>query len=125
MVDGDHCKRFNDSYGHLTGDQVLVGVARRLEASLRAEDTVARVGGDEFVMLAAGIESPHALAVLMRMLQAVVADPVEMESGIARVTASIGASVYPRDGADLATLQRAADTAMYRAKHGRLVCEAV
>lgn len=116
MVDLDHFKRVNDSLGHHVGDDLLRVVAERLKASVRASDTVARMGGDEFiVMLQSPIEDEQAAHLAQKMIDAISA-PILIGSFDLRVTPSIGFSAFPNDGPDLATLLRNADAAMYRAK---------
>lgn len=115
-LDLDGFKPINDSYGHGTGDQVLVAIARRLERLLRRGDTVGRIGGDEFVLLLTDLESlDQAQAALERIRQAV-SEPVVLEDGVFHVTASVGATFYPLDDADADLLLRHADAALYEAK---------
>jgi diguanylate cyclase (GGDEF)-like protein/PAS domain S-box-containing protein len=116
FVDLDRFKRINDSLGHEVGDQLLVEVARRLRACLRDDDTIARMGGDEFVVVMSHLDGPddavHAAGRMAEALRrAVVVDGRELV-----VTSSIGISLYPDDGKDSSTLIRNADVAMYRAK---------
>jgi len=116
FVDLDNFKTINDSHGHRTGDRVLVGVAENLKRVLRADDTLARIGGDEFVLLLADIDSPEELShILTRVLQAV-NNPLAVDDQHFHVGASIGVSLYPDDNADADTLLRHADQAMYQAK---------
>jgi diguanylate cyclase (GGDEF)-like protein/PAS domain S-box-containing protein len=116
FLDLDRFNIVNDSLGHVAGDQLLVQVARRLEAALRAGDTVARIGGDEFAILLEEIESSeHALAVTQRIHDAFL-HPFAVAGHELFVTASIGIALGDRDSADLAGLLRDSDTAMYRAK---------
>jgi len=115
-IDMDDFKRINDRYGHLQGDSFLREFAVRLLACTRQSDTVARVGGDEFVLLAQGLETPDAISELLEKVVRVTAEPIDLEGGTAQPRASVGISLYPRDGADLRSLQRHADAAMYRYK---------
>ncbi len=116
MVDLDHFKRVNDSLGHHVGDDLLRVVAERLKTSVRVSDTVARMGGDEFiVMLQSPIEDEQAAHLAQKMIDAISA-PIVIDSFDLRITPSIGFSTFPNDGPDLATLLRNADAAMYRAK---------
>jgi len=116
FIDLDGFKRINDSRGHEVGDLVLRGVADRLSESLRAADTVARIGGDEFLILLESIRvGPDAIALADRIRSAVGA-PFALPGGDATVTVSIGIGVYPDDGRDAEELLNAADVAMYRAK---------
>ena len=120
-LDLDHFKPVNDRFGHEAGDRLLIELANRMRRSLRSwaggDDVVARIGGDEFVLLlrtATLEESRHAVErVLNQVCQPYALD---LESGAVMVTASIGATVFPLDGADAETLLRHADHAMYSAK---------
>ena len=116
MLDIDHFKRVNDTYGHLAGDAVLRAVAARLQAHIRAGDIVARLGGDEFVVLLAAPRSDADLEVLALRLGAAVRQPVEFHGQALTVGASTGIARSPRDGRTLTELMRSADQAMYQAK---------
>ncbi len=124
FIDLDRFKQVNDTLGHLAGDQVLEQVSRRLEDCLRKSDSLARMGGDEFTLVLTELKDPRdALRVAQKLLGAFQA-PFLVEEYELFLTASIGISLYPRDGRDAATLQRNADTAMYRAKNrGKNNCE--
>ena len=116
MLDLDGFKAVNDQLGHKAGDQLLREVAQRLRDSIRLEDTAARLGGDEFVLLLGSlnniVESQRALD---RILAAVAA-PYHVTGRIARVSCSIGVSIFPNEGSDPDQLLRQADQAMYKAK---------
>src|SRR6185369_5071586 len=115
-IDLDHFKAINDGYGHAAGDQVLIEVARRLEANLRPQDMVARLGGDEFVILLSHLETTNdALALAERILEEI-SQPVEIEGQIMPMGASIGMAFAPHNALDGDELLRAADLAMYDAK---------
>jgi diguanylate cyclase (GGDEF)-like protein/PAS domain S-box-containing protein len=115
FVDVDHFKVVNDALGHELGDRLLCTVARRLRAALRPSDTVARIGGDEFVVLCEDIDSEHeALAVAKRLSDAF-EDPFKLAGRVHRVTASIGVATW-KSGVTADELMRDADAAMYRAK---------
>jgi len=116
MLDLDHFKRVNDSLGHHVGDQLLVTVAERLLSCVRGADTVARMGGDEFVVVLPEIGDGASAERLAHTILDTVSRPVLVGSHELQVTPSIGISLYPRDGADANALLRNADTAMYRAK---------
>ncbi|MGY0194586.1 diguanylate cyclase domain-containing protein [Leptothrix sp. BB-4] len=118
-LDLDGFKAVNDAYGHAAGDSLLVTLARRLEQAVRAEETVARVGGDEFVLLL-HLDQPDEYAAVLDRVLAALAEPVVLGDGTLQVTASAGHAFYPGptgDGIDGDTLLRLADRAMYRAKH--------
>ncbi|MEO8628535.1 MAG: EAL domain-containing protein, partial [Betaproteobacteria bacterium] len=116
FVDLDHFKFINDSLGHSTGDRLLIVIAERLLACVRKGDTVARPGGDEFVLILSDqtLDEDHHRT--MDRIMAAVSDPCTIDGQELRVTCSIGLSVYPDDATDGETLLRMADAAMYRAK---------
>jgi diguanylate cyclase (GGDEF)-like protein len=116
MMDLDGFKPVNDNHGHDAGDRLLQEIAHRLKATTRADDTVARVGGDEFVILMEELASPLECERALRRILEAVAKPFTLGPDVVRVTASIGVSLYPGDVADLDQLLRHADQAMYRAK---------
>ncbi|MEW6707252.1 MAG: EAL domain-containing protein [Pseudomonadota bacterium] len=116
LIDLDRFKQINDSLGHHAGDVVLCAVAARFKQCLRSSDTVARMGGDEFVILLPQIDSPQqAERVAAKLLEAM-AEPVQAGPHRLTVTPSIGIACHPRDGEDLTTLLRNADVAMYQSK---------
>lgn len=123
MIDIDHFKEINDRFGHLAGDEALKEVARRAEAEIRAGDTGARFGGDEFAILLGGAETAHAVKLAERIHHVVGATPVRVHGGAnVTVTLSIGlatARLQPRSQDYKALAERliaAADAALYRAK---------
>lgn len=116
FVDLDNFKDVNDRHGHEIGDALLVAAAERLVAEVREYDTVARLGGDEFTILLPEVESDASLENLLgRMLRAL-SRPFHLNGFCLSVSASLGASRYPRDGLDIGTLSHKADAAMYAAK---------
>ena len=115
FLDLDHFKNINDSLGHRVGDEVLVELATRLQAAVREQDTVSRLGGDEFILLLPDTDAAGATRVAEKLLQAAL-QPIQLEQHELTVTPSIGIALYPQDGSDLDTLSRRADAAMYRAK---------
>jgi len=116
FVDVDRFKQVNDTFGHSAGDELLVEFARRLRASVRGDDLVARLGGDEFLVLASAPDIlAHVTAITGRLVEAV-SEPLCVDTAELVITTSIGVSLFPRDGADLDTLLRHADLAMYEAK---------
>ena len=116
FLDIDGFKHINDSLGHAIGDKLLQSISERLVGCIRAVDTVSRQGGDEFVMLLPAVENAQDAALAARRMLAAIAEAHNIDNHDLHVTASIGISVYPEDGLDVATLIQNADTAMYQAK---------
>ena len=115
-LDLDGFKEVNDQYGHIAGDALLVEVAKRLTLSLRQHDTVARIGGDEFVLLISELHTSTDCNVLLDRLLIDLAQPIDIDGHLVNITASIGVSFSHTHGADPSTLLSLADQAMYRAK---------
>jgi diguanylate cyclase (GGDEF)-like protein len=115
-LDLDNFKIVNDAHGHSIGDAVLRQAAARMRLCLAETDTLARIGGDEFVVLQAELEKPEQAGDLARRLVEAVAEPFELDGRQAHIGVSIGISVSPGDGADVDALLKNADMAMYRAK---------
>ncbi len=115
FLDLDHFKTINDSLGHPIGDILLQQVAERIKSVVRQEDTVARLSGDEFVVIVDRIET-QGVTVLAHKLMATFNPPFVINDHELHVTISMGITMYPRDGEDNATLIKNADTAMYQAK---------
>ncbi|MBL8512729.1 MAG: GGDEF domain-containing protein, partial [Betaproteobacteria bacterium] len=116
LIDLDGFKSVNDQHGHDAGDAVLRGVAARLKDSMRESDTVARTGGDEFIVIAAGIGSREDAAAFAHKLLAAICEPLLWNGVPLKVGASIGVALYPSDDDHPAQLVRHADEAMYRVK---------
>ncbi|WP_020654782.1 putative bifunctional diguanylate cyclase/phosphodiesterase [Massilia niastensis] len=116
FIDLDRFKHVNDSLGHEAGDQMIIEIARRLAASLRESDTVARQGGDEFVVVLPELNGADDAATVARKLLDNLFQPLVLCGQEVFPAASIGIAMYPHDGADSATLLKSADNAMYRAK---------
>ena len=116
FLDLDRFKHINDTLGHGAGDRLLKVVAERLTECLRAEDTIARMGGDEFTILLPGIDQPDDAAKVAQKLLDAMAAPVTIDDQELFVGGSIGISLFPEDGTDPQTLLKHADIAMYRAK---------
>jgi diguanylate cyclase (GGDEF)-like protein len=116
MLDVDGFKRINDGHGHGTGDEVLRYLARRVRADRRQEDTAARYGGDEIVLLLPESDEGAALAVAERIRTALTSEPLATPGGPLAVTASFGVAVLEDGVSDLAALLARADEALYAAK---------
>ncbi len=117
-IDIDRFKALNESFGHPAGDELIAHLGARLKGRLRAEDSVGRLGGDEFLVVLDSMTDPTEAGTLARDLLDVIAQPVALSGGrLTRVTASIGISVHPDDGSGTAVeMLRDADAALYRAK---------
>jgi len=118
VIDLDHFKDVNDTLGHAMGDELLVEVSRRLRATVRRGDLVARFGGDEFLILVSSQDIEAEVGRIHQRIQQTVSEPVAIGGTTVRVTATLGAALFPRDGDDFETLLRSADLAMYSAKEG-------
>lgn len=119
FFDLDNFKLLNDSYGHNFGDLILVEIAQRLKRSLRQEDLLARIGGDEFLLLLEGMPAQgakEAVAHRLRRLQKIFEQPVIIDQRECFLSTSIGVAIYPMDGIDADTLMKNADVAMYAVK---------
>lgn len=116
FADLDHFKQVNDSFGHETGDRLLVEAAARMEACVRAEDTVARMGGDEFTVLLEPLQDAADAGWVAQKILDALHRPFDLDGVEATVGASVGISIYPEHGRDLEILLHKADAAMYRAK---------
>lgn len=116
FLDLDGFKLVNDTFGHNGGDEVLRHVARRLGSGLRSSDTLARLSGDEFVVLVTEMRRPDDAREVAQALLSRLEAPCRIMGRDVALSASIGISVYPQDATDAATLQQHADTAMYHAK---------
>jgi diguanylate cyclase (GGDEF)-like protein len=116
FIDLDGFKPVNDSFGHDVGDEVLCEVARRLAGSIRAEDTVARVGGDEFIAIVGNLADVEAAKSVATCIGGAVGLPFEVAGHVIHVGASIGIAMFPDDAEDFDGLRRGADQAMYQVK---------
>ena len=116
FVDLDHFKSINDTLGHTAGDELLLEMARRLRGCVREEDTVARIGGDEFTIILSELRHPEDAVTVAEKIIAAVQKPLPVGEASMEVSASIGIAIYPVDGTDPESLLRNADSAMYRAK---------
>jgi len=116
MLDLDNFKKVNDTYGHFVGDQLLKEAGQRLVAAIRSTDTVARFGGDEFVLLLPEIQSEAAAAQIAQRILEVIRSPFEINQIPLLITVSIGLALFPEDGQDPESLITNADLALYAAK---------
>lgn len=116
-IDLNRFKTVNDSHGHEAGDELLRAAAERIQRSVRASDTVARVGGDEFLVLLPALNGPTDARRVASAIGEAMAQPLKLAGGAWQGGASIGIALYPRDGRTPAELYRCADAAMYAAKH--------
>jgi diguanylate cyclase (GGDEF)-like protein len=116
FIDLDRFKRVNDSLGHAAGDALLQGVAGRLRESVRASDTVSRMGGDEFTLVLGNLDQPASAAVVLRQIRQSLRSPIAAGDHAVCATASIGVAVYPRDASSVDELLKCADKALYKAK---------
>ncbi|WP_284642358.1 diguanylate cyclase domain-containing protein [Paenibacillus silviterrae] len=117
-IDLDGFKQINDTHGHAAGDYVLGEVAGRLRSSVRSQDLVARMGGDEFTVLLRGISELDDVVKLSERLIHVLGEPIRYRQEQLCITPSIGIALHPEDGTDAETLLIRADTAMYQVKQG-------
>lgn len=116
FIDLDRFKAVNDSFGHAAGDALLKLAAQRLVGCVRAMDTVARIGGDEFVVVLSGIGEPGDAAMVSKKILDELSRPFFIGSHEVDISGSIGISIYPQDGKDVSKLKARADLAMYHAK---------
>jgi diguanylate cyclase (GGDEF)-like protein len=116
FIDLDEFKHVNDTYGHAVGDQLLSAAAQRMRSLLRPTDHVVRFGGDEFIVMLAPAESRERVAAVAQRVVTAMAAPFALAGEVQVVGASVGISVFPRDGEDAATLVKHSDIAMYAAK---------
>ena len=121
QIDLDKFKPVNDEHGHSVGDLLLIEVARRMQGCLRESDTLARTGGDEFVVVLPGIAAEQDALIVAELIRCELNRPFDLNGGYrVEIACSIGVAVYPEHGGDEKTLSKSADDAMYMAKeHGR------
>jgi len=117
FLDLDEFKKINDQHGHEFGDLVLKATADRIRGEIRETDTVARIGGDEFVIILSSLPEDNIAERIAASVIEQVARPIEIKNTEVVVSASIGISLYPENGLTAEELIRSADKAMYRVKH--------
>ncbi|MDD2667469.1 EAL domain-containing protein [Zoogloea sp.] len=116
FLDLDSFKEVNDTHGHGVGDELLITVSQRMKSALREGDTLARIGGDEFVAVLVDLEQAEDCQRILERMLIAVSDPVISGETSLQVSASMGVTLYPQDGSDTDVLMRHADQAMYAAK---------
>lgn len=116
MVDVDQFKCINDTMGHAAGDSILVVAAQRLQSCVRESDTVARIGGDEFIVLLRSVRGMEEAAAIASKLLKAVSAPLAIHEGDVTLTVSLGVTMFPEGGKDSGALVKSADEALYRAK---------
>lgn len=117
FIDLDRFKQVNDSFGHLVGDELLCAVAKRLNERLREGDTLGRLGGDEFILIASPLQEKQDAAIIARDFIHALSEPFVLSNGVeVFIGGSIGISLFPDDGITVADLTKNADAAMYLAK---------
>ena len=116
FVDFDHFKWVNDSFGHSVGDELLQSLATKMQQHLRNDDTIGRLGGDEFLIILDPCGNEQSIATVVNKLRDAVSAPLTLDGHTMEVSCSVGVSLYPDDGTSSEALIRAADTAMYAAK---------
>ncbi len=115
FIDLDDFKKINDMYGHDQGDVLLKIISYRLRSTLKSRDIVARIGGDEFIIMLSDIEINQLSDIIKRMLNVVERD-IDLNNLVVHMKASVGVSVYPNDARKLGDLMKNADIALYSAK---------
>lgn len=115
-LDLDGFKNINDTYGHNVGDKLLIDVSHRMKSVIRDVDTLARIGGDEYVAILVDLDSEHECIKMIERILRVCAEPMLFHGNLLQISTSIGVTIYPKDNADSDHLIRHADRAMYEAK---------
>jgi diguanylate cyclase (GGDEF)-like protein len=122
FLDLDKFKAVNDTYGHDVGDELLIRVSQLMKDALREVDTLARIGGDEFVAVLPNLDKTEDCHQVLERLLLAASEPIKIGEVVLHVSASIGVSFYPQDGKDADILMRHADQAMYQAKQSGKNC---
>lgn len=116
FIDLDRFKQINDSLGHMFGDKVLKVISKRLQGIVRKEDSLSRLGGDEFTLLVEDLKEEIDVSALAKKIILVLSEPIIIESNTLYITTSVGISIFPKDDINADNLLKYADAAMYRAK---------
>ena len=116
FIDLDHFKEINDSLGHQMGDKVLIAVTKRLQEKIRKEDTLSRLGGDEFTIIVEDLNNTQDVSLLAQKILQILTQPIYIDGHTLYVSCSIGISLYPQDNTNYHNLIKYADAAMYKAK---------
>ncbi len=119
FIDFDNFKQINDSLGHGIGDEVLIEAALRLKNSIRDEDTLARIGGDEFTIIIRKLQDSNDAALVAKKIVDTISKPILINEQNLYISASVGIAIYPTDAKDEHNLVKFADEAMYKAKENR------
>jgi diguanylate cyclase (GGDEF)-like protein len=122
FMDLDGFKEVNDSYGHAIGDELLIVVSQRMSDTLREVDTLARIGGDEFVAVLSDLVNAEDYKKALKRLLRAASEPIILGDVVLKVSVSIGFTIYPQDDTDADILIRHADQAMYMAKKAGKNC---
>jgi diguanylate cyclase (GGDEF)-like protein/PAS domain S-box-containing protein len=117
FLDVNNFKAINDTYGHITGDKLLIAIADRLRNNLREYDTVSRISGDEFTLITQQLKKFDHAAVVAKKIHQMLQGDYQLQDDLINVNVSIGGSIFPEHGTDYETLIRKADEAMYQAKN--------
>ncbi len=118
FIDLDNFKMINDTLGHDYGDLLLIEVAKRLKATLRAEDTVSRLGGDEFTIILEDIQDTAYPSIVAQKIIDTLSEPIQLKDEMGYIGASVGIAIFPDDADEIESLIKNADMAMYTAKNG-------
>lgn len=118
FIDLDNFKMINDTLGHDYGDLLLIEVAKRVKAVLRAEDTVSRLGGDEFTVILEDIQDTSYPSIVAQKIIDTLSEPIALKDEMGYIGASVGIAIFPNDADDIESLIKNADMAMYTAKNG-------
>jgi len=123
-IDLDKFKTINDTRGHLLGDKILTETALRLSQAIRQSDTIARIGGDEFIVILEGLHEENVITNLAKKLNHIISEDFIIDNEVFNISCSIGIAIHPNDGNNADTLLVAADKAMYKAKNKSRNCYA-